>query len=146
MGMYTEFHFNSQLIEDVPAEVVDVLKFMVGESEEEPTKLPKHELFDEGRCWRFMLRTGSYYFDADTISTIRYDKIARAYYLCIRCDLKNYGSEIENFIDWVMPYLDKYEGNFLGFYRYEENEEPTLVYYHAPVETLTSNNEIGGDK
>lgn len=128
MGMYTELHFNSELKKDVPSEVVEILKYMVGDLEEEPSKLPDHDLFKDTR-WRFMLRTDSYYFDADTHSTLRYDSIGESYYLCIRTNLKNYDSEIEHFIDWVMPYLNKYDKKFLGFYRYEENEKPTLIYY-----------------
>jgi len=34
-----------------------------------------------------------------------------------------------------MPYLYKYEGNFLGFYRCEENEEPTLIYANASAQS-----------
>ena len=70
----------------------------------------------------------SYYFDADTHSTLRFDDISDSYRLCIRCNLKNYSDEIQKFIDWIIPFLDKYEGEFLGFYRYEETEVPTLVY------------------
>lgn len=75
-----------------------------------------------------MLRCDSYYFDADTHSTLRFDDISDSYYLCIRTNLKNYGQEIRHFVDWIMPYLDKFEGEFLGFSRYEETEEPTLIY------------------
>jgi len=76
-----------------------------------------------------MLNCGSYYFDADTISTIRKDDITQQWTLCIRCNLKNYDDEIEKFLDWIHPYLDKQEGDFLGFYRYEETEQPTLIHY-----------------
>lgn len=129
MGMYTELHFNVELAEDVPGDVIDILKFMVGDSEEEPKKLPRHKLFESTR-WRFMLRTDSYYFPADTHSTLRYDDIGKSYYLCIRTNLKNYDSEIEKFISWIDPYIDIYtqQGDFLGFYRYEEDNEPTLIY------------------
>jgi hypothetical protein len=130
MGMYTELHYNAELREDVPQSVIDILKFMVGDIEEEPKELPDHELFSEGSRWRYMLQMDSYYFDADTHSTLRYDEIGQAYYLCIRCNLKNYSDEIEHFIDWIEPYLGVYiqTGDFLGFYRYEENNEPTLIY------------------
>lgn len=128
MGMYTELHFNSELKKTTPVEVLDVLGYMLGEREEKPSDLPEHPLFGTER-WQIMLRMDSYYFDADTHSTMRFDEISETFYLCIRCNLKNYDSEIEHFIDWIMPHLDKYDGNFLGFYRYEEDEEPTLIYY-----------------
>lgn len=128
MGMYTAIHFNSEL--NIPKEcgVAEVLKYMVGGRETEP-ELPEHLLFKTER-WRFMLQCDSYYFDEDTHSTLRWDEISEAYYLCIRSNLKNYDSEIEQFIKWIMPYCaTKQDGDFLGFYRYEEDEEPTLIYY-----------------
>lgn len=129
MGMYTELHYNVELSKDVPEDVINILKFMVGDSEDEPSTLPNHPLFGDTR-WRFMLRCDSYYFNADTHSTLRLDGISHSYYLCIRCNLKNYNDEIELFIDWIDPYLDECiaKGEFLGFYRYEEDNEPTLIY------------------
>lgn len=125
MGMYTEIHFNSELKKDTPKEVVEVLKYMV-EDCEKPLELPDHELFKSER-WEILFKCDSYYFDADTHSTLRFDEISGSYYLCVRSNLKNYDSEIEKFIDWIDPYLDKFDGDFLGFYRYEETEEPTLI-------------------
>ena len=126
MGMYTEFHFNVELKKDVPQEVVEVLKFMLGDIEVEP-KLPAHPLFETDR-WRVMLCMDSYYFHADTHSTLRFDDISNSYFLCIRCNLKNYNSEIEKFVSWITPYLDEFPNNFLGFSRYEETEQPTLLF------------------
>lgn len=131
MGMYTELHFNSELRESIPASTLNILKYMVdGECESIMTELiPCHPLFNTER-WRFMLNCDSYYFDADTHSTLRFDEVSKTFYLCIRTNLKNYDNEIEHFIDWIMPYLNKHEdGKFLGFYRYEEHNEPTLIYY-----------------
>ena len=127
MGMYTELHFNSQLEESVPNGVVLVLEYMLDSSLSEPS-LPSHPLFETDR-WRYMFRMDSYYFDADTHSTLRYDDIASAYFLCVRCNLKNYSGEISKFLDWIMPYLHQIDNAFLGFYRYEEDENPTLIYY-----------------
>ena len=125
MGMYTEFHFNSELKKDTPLEVVETLIYMtVGEG---TVHIFDHPLFKTDR-WRVMLRMDSYYFDAETHSTIRFNDICDAYILCIRCNLKNYCSEIEHFIDWIKPYLYKGPGEFLGFYRYEGTEVPTLIY------------------
>lgn len=126
MGMYTELHLNTELVKDTPETVIDALQFMLGETEAEP-KID-HPLFDTDR-WSFMLRSDSYYFDADTHSTLKLDDINGKYYLCIRCNVKNYCSEIEKFLDWIKPYLDKYPGDFLGFKRYEETETPTLLYF-----------------
>ena len=126
MGMYTELHFNSRLKPDVPTSVLRVLEYMLGENSAIGEPIPDHPLFNTSR-WAVMLRCDSYYFDADTISTLRYDDISQ-HSLCIRTNFKNYEGEIEKFLDWIRPYLDKDEGDFLGFYRYEETEEPTLIY------------------
>ena len=127
MGMYTEIHFNSELKKDTSAQIIETLMYMIGDRDAEPT-LPAHELFLSDR-WRYMLQSDSFYFDADTHSTLRFDDISNSYYLCIRSNLKNYNNEIGRFIDWIMPYLAKYDGDFLGFSRYEEEQEPTLIYF-----------------
>ena len=75
-----------------------------------------------------MLLCDSYYFKADTHSTLRYDEISETWFLCVRCNVKNYQNEIEKFVDWILPYCDTLPGDFLGFSRYEETEKPTLIY------------------
>ena len=132
MGMYTELHFNAEVRDD--AEALPILQFMVDHHAPAPTTLPDHPLFSRER-WRFMLTCDSCYFAADTRSTLRTQRYADGayHYLCVRCNLKNYEQEIQLFIDWIMPYLDKEDGEFLGFYRYEETEEPTLIYMKAAV-------------
>ena len=127
MGMYTELHYNTELKTDVPESVISVLRYMLGQTEEEP-ETPVHELFSDASRLESMLQSDSYYFDADTHSTLRYDDISKSYYLCIRCNLKNYHDEISLFCDWIRPYINKTEGEFLGFSRYEESETPELIY------------------
>ena len=135
MGMYTEFHFNALLKPDVPKKVIDVLKCMVGDPScpHERTEgidtrdLPDHALFGETR-WRWMLTGNSYYFDMVPSSILKWDSISNAYYLSTRSNFKNYDNEISLFIDWIKPYLDKDDGEFLGFSRYETTETPTLIY------------------
>ena len=43
-------------------------------------------------------------------------------------NIKNYNNEIEEFFEWLMPYIDGEEGDFIGYSRYEETKELTLVY------------------
>jgi len=139
MGMYTEFHFNAELKQDTPDEVIHILLYMLNQVEDEPD-IPKHDFFKSAR-WRWMLQSDSYYFAADTHSTLRFDHISQSFYLCIRCNLKNYDSEIDRFIDWIAPYIDCYEGDFLGFKRYEEFNEPELIYALSPREVSIRINE-----
>ncbi len=125
--MYTELHYNAELKREVPQQILDVLKFMLGDTKRK-ISVPDHELFEDGSRWMFMLICDSFYFDADTNSTLTFNKISDSYYLCIRCNFKNSHNEIKNFIDWISPYINKIEGGFLGFFRYEEDETPTLIY------------------
>lgn len=137
MGQHTEIDFNSGIKEGSPRLVFDILNYMVRNTKNRPRVLPKHPLFLTDR-WQIMLICDSYCFDADTHSTFRRGKFG-SWYLCIRSNLKNYCNEIELFIDWVMPYLYQEEGNFLGFYRYEETKKPTLIYY---TEIRQHNNHV----
>lgn len=126
MGMYTELHFNAELKRDVPEPVLAALRHMVGDEEAEPAMLPDHPLFRTER-WPHMLQCDSYYFPADTHSTLRLDDIATAWYLCVRSNLKNYDGEIGKFLDWVLPYVSA-NTECLGYYRYEDTDDPTLIY------------------
>ncbi len=128
MGMYTELHYNAELKKEVPKQILDVLAFMVEyENDTPPPHLPSSKLFGDTR-WRYMLTCDSYYFCADTHSTLRFDNIAKSWFLCIRSNFKNYDNEINLFIEWMDPYLQADSGDFIGFYRYEEDEIPTLIY------------------
>lgn len=127
MGMYTEIHFNAELKRDTPEDVLSVLRYMVGGAVI-PARMPDHPLFSTSR-WAYMLTCDSYYFAADSRSTLRGDDIAGCFFLCVRSNLKNYEAEIEKFIDWITPYVDAGDGDFLGFLRYEETEWPTLIHH-----------------
>lgn len=125
MGMYTEFDFHVRLHKRTPDTVINILRYMVGDEDfREAPELPGHELFNTER-WAGMLRSGSYYFAADTHSTLNLKDLT----LNVRCNLKNYGGEILRFVDWIKPYCDSHKGEFLGFYRYEEDDQPTLIFY-----------------
>ena len=125
MGMYTELVMGCELKKDTPAEVIETLKYMLGDNEYLAT-VPVNKLFATDR-WKVMLCCDSYYFDGDTHSTLRHDDINQGYHLTIRCNLKNYCGEIGKFLNWIYPYADTRE--FVGYYRYEECEVPTLVYF-----------------
>lgn len=46
MGMYTQLHYGAQLKADVPSSVIEILRYMVGEREEDPPEnLPNDPLF-----------------------------------------------------------------------------------------------------
>lgn len=126
MGMYTELHYNVELVRDVPEEVIEVLTHMVS-GRSKIVKGLEHPFFSCAR-WDWMLNSDSYYFNSDTISTLRYDAIGECWYLNIKCNFKNYTGELKEFLAWIDPYVQAQTGEFLGFSRYEEENEPMLVY------------------
>ena len=125
MGMYTELNIEIEVVND--KKVINILKYMLGDIEDKP-KLFDHELFTSER-WEWMLRSDSYYFDGQTDSKLFTDNLSKGnqrYYLNVRCNLKNYDKEIQKFLDWLYPYMETY--GFIGYSRYEECYEPTLIY------------------
>jgi hypothetical protein len=133
MGMYTQLHYGAQLNKDVPAEVVQILRYMLGEDGSvTPAVLPDHALFRTSR-WVCMLRCDSYYFDYKTAHLLQFDEIANQFYFNVTSNLKNYDDEIKHFVNWIAPYIDKDAGDFLGYHRYETTETPTLLFYEKPA-------------
>ena len=129
MGMYTEIVTNLDFREDLPAEVIDALNYMSGNTDQRPDNLPDHPLFQTDR-WDYMLRCSSYYFVPRSYCDFFQGRIG-GWFLSCRSDLKNYGSEIEKFFDWIAPYVDDPEGSFMGYSRYEESNEPKLYFVPA---------------
>lgn len=131
MGMYTELVCAFELDSQLPQQVINILSYMVGETDDDILDeygIPDHPLFKTNR-WDFMLTSDSYYFDGVTNSGLTIDYLIKdkpMYYLSIRCNLKNYDDEIEKFIDWIKPYI--HTKGFIGYKRYEEDEHPELIY------------------
>ena len=120
MGMYTELVLG---VEIKPTEsVLGILRYMLGDTNDYGQH-DNHELFTTDR-WSYMLVSDSYYFDGQTDSKLYEDH--GKYYLNIRCNLKNYCGEIKKFLDWLCPYI--VTAGFIGYTRYEEFDDPTLIY------------------
>lgn len=125
MGMYTEL-FISTRIKDVP-EVIDILKDMISGNHIELEQIPDHPFFYTTR-WKHMLRCSSHYFVPVASSLLEYSKIGDFWVFTNRSDFKNYDNEIDLFVDWLNPYIDAIEGEMVGYFRYEEDQEPTILY------------------
>lgn len=124
MGMYTEINVCFDLYRDTSKEVIDILHSLIDRTDK-PDVLPGHKFFKCDR-WYMVACCDSYYFDGSTNSKMIFDAISKTWKVNIRANLKNYDSEIEHFLDWLVPYIET-EG-FIGYTRYEEYENPTLVY------------------
>jgi hypothetical protein len=124
MGMYTRLTFWADV--KLNSESVPVLKYMTAiPHAPKPDAIPKHELF---RCehWE-MLACGASAYHRTGRSSFIADSVADAWLLNIDSSLKNYDGEIKKFLNWLTPYDSGYD-EFRGFYLYEEDEHPTLIY------------------
>ncbi len=129
MGMYTALHYACELKKDVPEKVVEILSYMNKNGGEEPKDLPEHPFFSCER-WPYLFSMDSYYFTADTHSSFRKDDISNSWILTVTSNLKNYDGEIHKFLKWISPYVEATDGEFMGYYRYEEEEMPTTILHH----------------
>jgi hypothetical protein len=134
MGMYTELYLTCRFKKDLPEEVIAVLKHLFGDFEDAPpTELPDHTFFECDR-WKMIGRCSSHYFVPMATSNLYFNEgNTDQYFLTTRSDLKDYGGEIQKFLNWVMPYIEAYEGDHLGHYRYEEEDQPKLIFYPKVV-------------
>jgi hypothetical protein len=122
MGMYTRLTFWADFTEDSPA--VPVIQSLM-----EPWKhggsFPDHPFFGLPHA-QSVLTCSSYYHRTGETQFV-YDDIAHRWWLNADSSLKNYADEIRQFLSWVAPY-DVGDSGFRGFYIYEEDENPTLIY------------------
>lgn len=114
MGMYTDFHLHDVYVKTTsPPWVLKALKWMCGSREDYPDDwqgFKDHPLFETTR-WKWMLPT---------------DALVEGRRLSFTSSLKNYEDEIGKFLDWLEPHVGGVD--FVGYYRYEEFVNPTLIY------------------
>jgi hypothetical protein len=146
MATYTELNCAFSLKRHTPEEIVDTLASMAGQDEEEPKSLPKHPLFGATR-WRHMLRRSSADGEAESYGDagVQVSDGCTRYRVTIRCTLRNYGNEIDQFIDWITPYIFARHGDFIGYTRSEDVEHVTLLLYPNRTFTRARPDEIGGE-
>jgi hypothetical protein len=134
MGMYTELIFGANLKKDTPDQVINALKYMIGEIEEKPINFP----LPEGRC-EYLLRAGSYYFGVTvSVSSLRYDKITESWVISSRSNIKNYANEIEMFLEWIEPYIEHGSGlrDMYAIVIHEQQSEPTIYYLDKYIDEM----------
>lgn len=119
MGMYTEIFVNADLKKETPQEVIDVLSAMCEKDHEAEC------LSDKPSRWAYLFNNGSCYLPMTECGKLAHCRILGQYSLLAKGDIKNYNGEIEEFFDFIRPWC---EGEFIGYYRYEEDRDPTLVY------------------
>ena len=158
MGMYTEFIFGCELRKDTPRECIEALDYVInGEDKKPKYENPQNyeeKEFNENYIERTLSEeeiktfinkydlerlfwSSSYYFGAaNPVQRFYYDNTSRAYHISTRADLKN-GGHIEDFIDYIKPYVKSASGyphHIFAYVHYEEDPFPTMygmdgVYY-----------------
>ena len=136
--MYTEFNIGIAFKKNTPDNIIKILEYLlcggrVGYEQKEyifdvvmkEHELTEHEFF---KCdnWEIVLTGSNGCFDWITDSRMEFDEILKKYCLNVRSNLKNYDHEIEKFMNLISPYI--YTEGFLGYMRYEECDDPTLIY------------------
>ncbi len=119
MGIYTEIFVNTDFKEDTPQEVINAITAMCNKDHN------SEWLKDKPKRWSWLFNNGSYYTPSTECGKITYDTISCRYSLLAKGDIKNYNCEIEDFFDFIKPWCEE---GFIGYYRYEDAREPTLVY------------------
>ena len=126
--MYTELIFGAELKKDTPNEVIEALKYMLGETETKPTNFP----LPDG-TWERLFCGGSYYFAVNkAVNKMWFDDISRSWRLSTRSNIKNYDQEIQTFLEWIEPYIYGGSGSrdMYAIVIYEVSAEPTIYYLH----------------
>lgn len=124
--MYTELIFGAELKKDTPNDVIETLRYMIGEIEEKPKNSP----FES---FRNPLLGGSFYFAVSTaVSKMWQEEVDKSWRISTRANIKNYYGEIENFLEWIKPWINSGSGNndMYAIVIYEESNEPTIYYLH----------------
>jgi len=78
--------------------------------------------------WSGLFRDCSYHTPSTHCANFTYDALSKRWSLLGKGDIRNYDNEIEEFFEWIMPYIDAPIGAFIGYKRYEEDLKPNLEY------------------
>jgi hypothetical protein len=126
MGMYTELAINVSLKKNTPEDLINAIKYLMGQDYKEFKK--DHALFSCERA-EFICKCDSYYFQGTVAEKFIYDEGSENWNLLIWHNLKNYDNEIEEFLDFIAPWIDPDNTcPCIGHTRYEEDEYITLIY------------------
>jgi hypothetical protein len=124
--MYTKFHVHLRFKETTPAEVIGVMRWLIERPQLEPPNYPEHLQFMEHGRIKWMLHHASYYHCIRPATEFWFDDITKQWILNATCDFRNYDDDIDTFMAFVFPHVDK--RGFAGYKIYEEDTHPTLIY------------------
>ncbi len=131
MGMYTEFYFRANL-KDGP--VTDWLERQIDGDEDFDAGFDDHEFFTLPR-WSHVFIGGGAVYQESRRPVFRRKGTWLIYdnQLVLASSLKDYGGEIDAFIDWITPHLKMPRGEFLGYSLYEDTHDDGDNYREHPT-------------
>ncbi len=104
MGYYTELIFGASFKKDVPEEVIAIIKALIEGKAEEIVNLPDHPFF-ECEWWPELLACSSEYFGVNKALGKMWQDSHGGWRVSTRSSVTDYGGQIEDFLDWIKPYL-----------------------------------------
>jgi hypothetical protein len=134
MGMYTEFYFRANVKD---GDVADWLDRQINGGEWfDGGGYDGHEFFTLPR-WDSVLRGGGAVYQESRVAIFRrkhpFGGEPYRNQLVLASSLKNYGDEINSFVEWISPHLDMHVGDFLGYSLYEDSCDDEKLYREHPV-------------
>lgn len=150
MGMYTEFIFGCALKKDTPKVCIDALDYVINGEDKQPkyenpvdwdqkkyneryiertTPIEEIEAFiKKYSLWRLFTSSSYYFGAAHPTKQFFWDDIDRSYKISTSSDLKDYEHQIEDFVEYIRPFVDTGSGlhDIYAYVLYEECEFPTI--------------------
>ena len=129
--MYTEFIFESELSKDTPKALIDA--FTPVSRKDTGIEITSNKLeiskFIEKFDLNMLVNCCSAYFPAQqSFFNMYYNKYSDTYGIFIRSDLKNYEQQINEFLEFIKPYVVMGCGSndIYAYVLYELDERPTI--------------------
>ena len=137
MSGHYDFAMAFDLRPDTPQFVMDVLRFMVGETTAQPNELPEADLFRD-EDWRTLFQIDDYYaslpgeYGSRLREAYRYGLAGNEVFrntLSFRCYLLDdtFYTAWWQFAEWVAPHSET--TGCVGYFKEEFAEHPTLIYF-----------------
>ncbi len=136
MGYYTELKFNVKLKQDTPEDVVNILKRVIYERDLGHDKVlfntedvfkPElnHPFFKCERWYMLFLSTN---FDDEMQGGRFYEENGR-WIIILHTEFKNYDNKIDNFFDWIKPFIvGRKKKQYVGYWRGEDMDAQCNLY------------------
>lgn len=134
MGIYTEGYVTAIVRHNAPLPVLDAIHCMVGNVEEKDVDWDAPELqaaflFDEGGRGRSLWSFQARHCDQESVFARQGTGTNGPWYLHARTYIKNYNAELEQFFNWIGPYLRTQKGEFIGYSVHDEFQHTVKVFF-----------------